>query len=405
MMAESENRRASVRLISLLGWLTAASSLATDIYLPALPTLRHELNASAADAQYSLGLFFIGLALGQLIYGPLSDRYGRKPLLFFGFSLYLLASLLMTQAESVTAVVLMRGLQGVGAAAGQVIPRAIVRDNYGGAKAASVISFVVMIMASAPLIAPLIGSLTLALGSWRTIFWLLCGYGALSLAAAAVLQESHPPEKRIRDRTLFAQYGSYAALLKRGRFPWFLLCGTLIFGVLFAFVSASAFIYITQYGVNKTSFGYFFSFNMIAMLLGSLINGRKVAHYGYLLMLGFAVRNTFFWSLALLACAASGFGGLWGIVLPSFMMLLTVSMAGANAVAGLLELAPDSAGAASALFGVCQFCGGALISALIGWLGNNALALGVVAALAAFGAMLAWLGIRRQAAISTRETP
>lgn len=388
-------RRRFVWLVVLLGTLTAASSLATDVYVPSLPTLKRIFSVDSGYVQYSLSLFFAGLAFGQLIYGPISDRYGRKPVLVFGFSLYLVASAACALAGSMTTIILARAAQGLGAASGQVIPRAIVRDRFSGSRAASIISFVVMVMAIAPLIAPLIGSLIVTIGSWRDIFWLLCGYAGVCLAALTIgLRESHARESRIRDRSLLTQYLDYLTLLRRGPFIWFLACGALMFGVLFSFITASSFVYISQFNVDKTTFGFYFSFNMIAMLAGNLINGRLVPNVGYFRMLGFAVTNTLSWTLILLMTTLSGLGGLWGVVIPVFMLLLTVSMAGANTVAGLLDLAPDTAGAASALFGVCQCSCGALAIVVISMLGGDAQAMATVMTIAASGAASAYLIMR-----------
>ncbi|WP_111495043.1 multidrug effflux MFS transporter [Marinobacter bohaiensis] len=397
MTFDSGNRRQRVQLIVVLGILSAASSLGTDIYLPGLPALTEEFRADPAVTQYSLSLFFIGLAVGQFLYGPIADRYGRKPVLYFGFTLYLLGCVAGALAGSVTTLILARALQGLGAATGQVIPRAIVRDRFSGAQAARVISFVIMVMAIAPLVAPLIGSLVLSVASWRAIFWLLAAYATLGLLASALwLGESHGVDKRARHGSLPAQYLGYFELLQRGPFPLFLACGVQMFAVLFAFVSASSFIYIDQFGVDDSLFGFYFSFNMIAMLLGNLINGRLVVRYGYLPMLGIAVSNTLIWSIVLLVMAVTGVGGLWGIVIPAFLMLLTVSMAGANTIAGLLDLAPDTAGAASALFGVTQFGCAALAASLVGALGSDAVAMASVTCAAATGATLTYRLLRRR---------
>ncbi len=395
MATSLESRAAYFVFIAVLGMLTAVTPLSIDMYLPAMPGLAREFAVDPAYVQYSLSLFFLGLAAGQLTYGPISDRYGRRPVLYFGLGLYLFACVACALSESVGMLIAARAVQGFGAAAGPVMSRAIVRDRFHGSKAASVMSFVVMVMATAPLLAPLVGGLVLKFAAWQGIFWLLCVYALMCLVALAVLLgESHPPQRRVRDRSLLAQYVGYLALLRRGPIALFLLCGGLMFGALFSYVAASSFVYIDQFGIDESLFGFYFGANVFAMLIGTATNGRLVMFLGYRLLLGVAVLNTLACSLVLLATTLSGFGGFWGVAIPLFFLLSTVGVAGANTVAGLLDLAPDAAGAASALFGVVQFSCGAVATWAVGALGGDATAMAVVMCLASGGSTLAYLALR-----------
>jgi DHA1 family bicyclomycin/chloramphenicol resistance-like MFS transporter len=388
--------------IAVLGMLTAIAPLSIDMYLPAMPGLAEEFSVDPAYVQYSLSLFFLGLASGQLTYGPLSDRYGRRPILYFGITLYLIAAVACALSTSVGMLIVARAAQGFGAAAAPVMSRAVVRDRFEGSKAASVMSFVVMVMATAPLVAPIIGGLVLTFATWQGIFWLLCLYALMCLVALTVLlPESHPPERRTRDRSLFAQYVGYLALLRRGPIALFLICGGLMFGALFSYVAASSFVYISQFGVDKTVFGFYFGANVLAMLIGTAANGRLVMRFGYRALLGVAVANTLACSLVLLMTTLSGFGGFWGVAIPLFFLLSTVGVAGANTVAGLLDLAPDAAGAASALFGVVQFSCGALATWLVGVLGGDAAAMAIVMCMASAGSTGAYLLLRQATAQHT----
>ncbi|MBS62036.1 Bcr/CflA family multidrug efflux MFS transporter [Salinisphaera sp.] len=395
MATSLESRAAYFVFIAVLGMLTAVTPLSIDMYLPAMPGLAREFAVDPAYVQYSLSLFFLGLAAGQLTYGPISDRYGRRPVLYFGLGLYLFACVACALSESVGMLIAARAVQGFGAAAGPVMSRAIVRDRFHGSKAASVMSFVVMVMATAPLLAPLVGGLVLKFAAWQGIFWLLCVYALMCLVALAVLLgESHPPQRRVRDRSLLAQYVGYLALLRRGPIALFLLCGGLMFGALFSYVAASSFVYIDQFGIDESLFGFYFGANVFAMLIGTATNGRLVMFLGYRLLLGVAVLNTLACSLVLLATTLTGFGGFWGVAIPLFFLLSTVGVAGANTVAGLLDLAPDAAGAASALFGVVQFSCGAVATWAVGALGGDATAMAVVMCLASGGSTLAYLALR-----------
>lgn len=388
--------------IAVLGMLTAIAPLSIDMYLPAMPGLAEEFSVDPAYVQYSLSLFFLGLASGQLTYGPLSDRYGRRPILYFGITLYLVATVACALSTSVGMLIVARAAQGFGAAAAPVMSRAVVRDRFEGSKAASVMSFVVMVMATAPLVAPIIGGLVLTFATWQGIFWLLCLYALMCLVALTVLlPESHPPERRTRDRSLFAQYVGYLSLLRRGPIALFLICGGLMFGALFSYVAASSFVYISQFGVDKTVFGFYFGANVLAMLIGTAANGRLVMRFGYRALLGVAVANTLTCSLVLLTTTLSGFGDFWGVAIPLFFLLSTVGVAGANTVAGLLDLAPDAAGAASALFGVVQFSCGALATWLVGVLGGDAAAMAIVMCMASAGSTGAYLLLRQATAQHT----
>jgi len=395
MARREQSRGHHFVFIGVLGMLTAIAPLSIDMYLPAMPELAAQFAVDPSHVQYSLSLFFLGLAAGQLTYGPLSDRYGRLPILYFGICLYLAASIVCALSTSVDMLIVARAAQGFGAAATPVMSRAIVRDRFSGAQSASVMSFVVMVMATAPLVAPIVGGLVLTFARWQGIFWLLCIYAVLCLIALTVLlKESHPVALRTHDRSLLSQYLSYLSLLRRPRIALFLLCGGFMFGALFSYVAASSFVYINQFGVDKSLFGFYFGGNVLAMLVGTALNGRLVMHFGYRALLGVAVANTLACSFLLLATTMTGFGGFWGVAIPLFFLLSTVGVAGANTVAGLLDQAPDAAGAASALFGVVQFSCGALASWMVGALGGDASAMAVVMSVAATGSAGAYVLLR-----------
>lgn len=400
-MAEAaQSRAAHLLMVCVLGLLTAVAPLSIDTYLPAMPALARQFNAEPAYVQYSLSLFFVGLGFGQLLYGPVSDRHGRRPILYFGMGLYLVASIACALSTSVGMLIIARLVQGLGAAAGPVMARAIVRDRFDGARAASVMSFVVMVMGAAPLIAPMLGSLILFVGEWQLIFWGLVVYAMIALGALAILLiESHPHHRRVRDRSLAAQYVGYLSLLRRLPIVLYLACGGLMFGALFSYVAAASFVYINQFGVDESLFGFYFSANIVSMLVGTFTNGRIVERLGYRLLLGVAVANTLVCSLVLVATTFTGFGGFWGVAVPLFFLLSTVGVAGANTVAGLLDFAPDAAGAASALFGVCQFACGAIATWGVGAVGGDARAMATVMACAAAGAVVAYIALRRWAPV------
>ncbi|MGB7757410.1 MAG: Bcr/CflA family multidrug efflux MFS transporter [Salinisphaera sp.] len=398
MTETAQSRGEYVLMVCVLGLLTAVAPLSIDTYLPAMPALARQFAVDPAHVQYSLSLFFVGLGFGQLLYGPVSDRHGRRPVMYFGLALYLAASLACALSISINMLIVARLVQGLGAAAGPVMARAIVRDRFEGSKAASVMSFVVMVMGAAPLIAPMIGSMILFFGEWQLIFWMLVGYSIVALAAIALLLvESHPHHRRVRDRSLAAQYIGYVSLVRRLPVFLYLACGSLMFGALFSYVAASSFVYVNEFGVDESLFGFYFSANVVSMLIGTFTNGRIVERFGYRTLLGVAVGNTLVCALILLATTLTGFGGFWGVAIPLFVLLSTVGVAGANTVAGLLDLAPDAAGAASALFGVFQFACGAIATWAVGVIGGDARAMAIVMTVAASAAFLSYVALRRWA--------
>lgn len=388
-------------LILILGLLTAFGPMSIDFYLPGLPALADELGVSAASAQQSLSVFFIGLAAGQLIYGPFSDRFGRRPVLAFSIVLYLAASLACAAADSLPTLLAARGLQGLGAGAGPVVSRAIIRDTYHGSQAARVMSFVILVMAVAPLLAPLVGGQIVAGLGWRGIFWVLAGFAAVCLVTVGTaLAETNGREHR-DGAPLAAHFAAYGVLLRDRRSLAFLICGGMAFGALFAYVSSSSFIYIDVYGVSPRAFGFYFAANVLGLVLANLVNSQLVARFGYHRLLAVGSAVTFAGSLVLLVDSLTGFGGLAGIVLPLFFAVGTVGLVGANTVAGLLDAYPDNAGAASALFGFFQFGLGALAGGMVGAVGlSPAVDMAVVMALCA---AVSFAAGRRLLAGETRE--
>lgn len=382
-------------LVIILGVMSAFGPLSIDLYLPALPLIADDFAVDASLVQQSLSLFFLGLAAGQLAYGPLADRYGRRPPLLAGIVLYFGASLACALAPDIDTLLAGRLVQGLGAAAGPVLARAVVRDLYAGRRAARMMSFVILVMTVAPLLAPVIGSwLTASLG-WRAAFWCLVGFAGLCLLLVQQgLPETHPPARR-SGASLLRLTAAYGPMLKAPAALGYLLCGGMTFGALFAYVTGSPFVYTEVFGVRQSDFGYYFAFNVLGLVIGNLINGRLVMRFGYRRMLGAAVTVMFAASWVLAGLAIGGETRLAVLAAPLFLAVGTVGMAAANTVAGLLDRFPQNAGAASALFGLFQFGLGALTGFAVGALGGNPLiAMAGVMAGAASVAMASYLTLR-----------
>ncbi|MDR9413341.1 MAG: Bcr/CflA family multidrug efflux MFS transporter [Spiribacter sp.] len=389
-------------MIIMLGVFTAFAPLSIDLYLPGMPAMEADFGVSAGLVQQSLSLFFVGLAGGQLLYGPLADRFGRRYPLLAGSLIYLAAGLLCALAPSIEWLLAGRLLQGFGAAAGPVIARAIVRDVYAGRRAAQVMSFVILVMTLAPLIAPVVGGwLTTALG-WRANFWALVAFAVICLVMLLMaLPETHPAERRPRTalRHLFA---GYLPILRDRAALAYLGAGGMAFAALFAYVAGSPFVYTRVFGVAESNFGYFFALNVIGLLIGNLVNSRLVMHFGQQIMLTAGVLVMATASVSMLVMALAGITEQWLITPALFVALGTVGIIAANTVSGLLDRHPRHAGAASALFGVAQFGLGALSAVGVGLVSVGPLLTMTLvmagAALAATASVIAlWWQLRRPA--------
>ena len=349
-------------LIVILGALVAFGPMAVDMYLPSLPTISLDLGATSASVQWTLAVFFIGFCLGMLIYGPLSDRLGRRPVLVVGIAIFVVASFACTVATDVYQLVLFRFVHALGGGAAAVLGRAIVRDLFPPDEAARVLSMMVIVMALAPLLAPTVGGQILVWFGWRTIFGVLAVFGVACLVAVLLwIPESHPVQKRavIGYGAAFRAYGT---IFTRRTAIGYMLCGGMAFAGMFAYITGTPFVYIEYFGVAPEHYGLLFGLNVVAMMIGAYINGRLVRRVGIQRMLVYGAAISAAAGIALAILGLSATGGLFGIVLPLLFFLGVIGLLGANCTARLMALFPDNAGAAVATFGAGQFGLGALAS-------------------------------------------
>lgn len=388
----SETKPRNAELIVLLALLTAIGPFSIDTYLPGMPGIAADFGVAKALVQQSLSAYFLGLAAGQLIFGPFSDRFGRRPILLVGLVIYLVATVASTLAPTIGVLILGRALQGLGASALPAAGRAVIRDVWAGDEAARALSFVIMVMSFAPLIAPIIGGQLYVWLGWQSIFWFMAGFGALLLVLVQLrLPETNGPERR-GNVAISSYFRAYGQVMTNAHAWGYLLTGGLSLAMMFAYITSASFVYITYFDVDPQWFGLFFGVNVIALLLGNWINSRQVIRFGYLRLLGAGLMVSLIGALFLLVCTLTHTGGIVTIMIGLFIAVAPVAMTSANAIAGMLNAYPDNAGAASALFGLFQYGMGAFSGVLVGALFTGTpLAMTLAMTLMASGAFLSWL--------------
>jgi DHA1 family bicyclomycin/chloramphenicol resistance-like MFS transporter len=370
-----------------LGWLfilaaiVAIGPFSIDMYLPSLPALQRHFSADAAATQLTLSAYFVGLALGQIIYGPVSDRFGRKKPMLVGLGVYVAASLGCALAPSMDSLIGLRFAQALGGSAGMVLTRAIVRDRYPD-DMARILSALLLIMGVAPIIAPLLGGQMLLFFGWQAIFVALVVFGSLCFLAVLLgIRETSPGGAALD----FASVSStYARLLSHRRFMGYALVGGVAQGGMFAYISGSPFVFIEVYGVPAGSYGWLFGINAFGLIAGSQINSRLLQRFHSERIIKGAIRINAICGALVLASAITGFGGLTGIMIPLFGCTTSLGFTFPNSTAAAMAPFGDRAGTASALLGTLQFTVAAITSAVVGHLYNGT-AVPMAAVIAACG--------------------
>jgi DHA1 family bicyclomycin/chloramphenicol resistance-like MFS transporter len=375
--------RHDLRLTLILGALSAFSPMSIDMYLPSLPALERDFATDTAAVQLTLSAFFLGLALGQALYGPLADRHGRRPPLLAGIALYVLASVGCALATSIEALVALRLLQAMGGCAGVVIARAVVRDLFDPQAAARMLSLLMLVMGVAPILAPLAGGVILVWAGWRWIFAALALFGlACLLAVAAGLRETRPAHT-VRPG-LASSLRIFAGLARDRRFLGPALTGGLAQAGMFAYISGSPFVFIQAYGVPAQHYGWLFGLNAAGIIGGSQLNRWLLRRHPAASILHVANGITAACGLVLLAVAWTGAGGLPLLLAPLFGYVASLGFTYANAAALAMAPFPEKAGSASALLGTVQFGAAAVAGSVVGHL-HDGTAVPMAAVIAACG--------------------
>jgi DHA1 family bicyclomycin/chloramphenicol resistance-like MFS transporter len=373
-----------LRYAVVLGLLSAIGPFAIDMYLPALPAIGQDLGASTTAVQMSLMAFFISVGLGQLIYGPLADMWGRKRPLYFGLGVFALASIGCALAPNVEMLIFFRFLQGLGACAGMVVPRAIVRDLHTGNEAARLMSMLMLVFSISPILAPLAGSAVTAVASWRAVFWIVMVAAILGMVLLALaLDETRPAEARVESSVGSALAG-YWQLLRDRHFLGLVFIGAFGISSFFAYLANSSFVLIDHYGLTPTQYSLAFSVNAVSFFGFSQLNGKLGAMFGLKRVMRVAVTGFAASVVILFLLFLSGIDALAVLIIMLFIGNGFLGLVIPTSAVLALDEHGEIAGTASALMGTLQMVTGAVVMAVVG-LFLDGTALPMIAGIAACG--------------------
>ncbi|WP_252437033.1 Bcr/CflA family efflux MFS transporter [Pseudonocardia humida] len=368
-----------LRLVLILGALIALGPLTIDMYLPALPIITDELATTSATVQLTLTGTLLGLGLGQLVIGPLADALGRKRPLLAGTALHVLASVLCLVAPNIAVLGTARLLQGLGAAAGAVIAMAIVRDLYTGRPAATLLSRLILVMGAAPVIAPSLGSWMLSFTSWRGVFAALALYALVLMPVAARLLPETLPVERRQAPSVRGTLRTYGRLFHDRTFVGLALVAGLTMSGMFGYISGASFVFQEEFGLSQQQFALAFSSGAIWLIGATQLNPVVLRRFEPRQILSAAVATGAVAAALMLALAVAG-AGLLGVLLPLWLALFAAGFALPNAPVVALARHGETAGTAAALLGAMQFGIGAIVSPMVGVLGNDSVAMAAVIA-------------------------
>jgi DHA1 family bicyclomycin/chloramphenicol resistance-like MFS transporter len=357
-------------LLLLLGTLTTIDIMSIDLYLPAFPAIARTFGASTSEVQATLSVFVFGLAGGQLLYGPLFDRFGRRAPLLFGIALFVAGTVLAALAPTIELLLLARLLQAGGAAAGIVAPRAVVTDLFAERNAAAVYSVLGQIQMLAPIIAPVLGAAILQWSGWRASFWLLVLMGAAIWAVAyRVAPDSLPPERR-SPLSWRSVASAYAGLFRNRPFIFYSAANTLLFGALFAYVSVAPFVLIAHFGFSTMQFGLIFGGIALAAAATGALNIRLLTAFGLRAVLVCGLGVSCLAGLALCVLSVLHGSG-WAYVAALTCFVGAFGLIIGNLIASTMARAGAQAGVGSAFMGAGQYVGGAVVGLVTGWIGTT----------------------------------
>jgi MFS transporter, DHA1 family, multidrug resistance protein len=389
-------RPGTFALTALLAAMTAIGPLTTDMYLPSLPDIARQLDASTAQVQLTISSYLVGFAVAQIFYGPLSDRHGRKVVLVAAFALYCAASLVCALSTSIEMLIVARAAQALGSAGGIVLARAIVRDLYSGARAGRELSLMGAVMALAPVLAPLAGGVLQTAFGWRASFFVLVATGLIATAIVAPLLPETLTARASEPVSPASMLKSYRVVARNPAYLAYLALASTSFAGLFGWISGASFVLQNLYALSPFEFGVAFAVGSLGYMSGTSLAARLVMRFGIDHTLGVGAGAMAAGGMAMAGAVAFGLTSAVSLVLPMAIYLAGLGMLLPQSIAGAMTPFPERAGAASALLGLVQQCAAALVGAVVGaLLGSSAWPL--AAAVAAMGCttLALWLLTRR----------
>ncbi len=383
-------------LIVILGAIAAITPFAIDMYLPAMPEIAKDLGVLPGQVQQTLAAYTAGFAIGQLIHGPISDSYGRRPVLMLGVCLFCLGSMFSALVADIDSLTYVRMIQGFCGAAAAVVIQALVRDMFDREDFARTMSFITLVMTVAPLIAPMIGGYIAVWFGWRFIFWLLAMYAVIVIGLVFFfIPETLPVDKRPPLR-IRGTLRNYFKILRTRVSLGYILASGFSFAGMFSFLTAGSFVYIDYYGVSTQNFGFLFGLNVICLIIMTAINGKFVKKVGSEKMLQFGLSVQLLAGV-LLICGQVFQLGLWGTVIPVMLYIGIISIIGSNIMACVLSDYPELAGTASSLAGTMRFGIGTIIGGIVSFIHvHSALPMtGAMAMCAILSALSYWVLVKK----------
>lgn len=400
MSARTPPEPGGFRLLVVLAVLLGFASISTDLFLPALPTMQVALATREGTLQFAISGYLLGFGFGQLFWGPVSDRFGRRGPVALGVAVFVIGSAGCAMATDGGQLIGWRVVQALGASAGVALARAMVRDLCDRDRAAKVLSTLMTVMAIAPLLGPSIGAQILAAASWQAIFWTLVAIGTATALAILMVPETLPTERRHPD-TFQQAVGGYGSVLRnRALVSYAAAVGFFYVGV-FANIAGGAFAYIAYYGLSPRLYGLVFSSGVLGLMAANFANARLVIRLGSDRMLLAGALGAAIFGTALAIAAITDLGGVDGLIVTQFLFTAMNGLILANGVAGALSSVEQRAGAASAVVGAIQYGSGMVGSAVVGTFVNGTPApMGIVMAVAGIGCLASVMMARRTARVT-----
>ncbi len=364
-------QRLSALAIPILAVMTGNAALSLDMYLPAFPAIAADFAVPESSVQTTMATFLMGFAVGQMIYGPLSDALGRRRVILVGLALYGLVSMLCALSPDIHDLSFYRIFQGLAGASGSVLGRAVIRDVYSGADLTKAMSLLMLVLTAAPMAAPLIGSVVLEIWQWRAIFWTLAAYACLwSFLIFLFIPETLKQEDRITLNIGFLATAT-AQIMKHRQAMGYTFAASLGFAGMFAYITATPFIYMEIFHISPQGYAFFFAANIVSMALFSAINRRIADKFPLAELMTFNIWFLIISATVLLINSLLGFGGIWGLAIPLFFFVGCLSPMAANGISGTLQPFGQFAGTASSVFGFFQFGLGSFTGFLVSLLNDG----------------------------------